>query len=240
MNIPMNKEQYAEFWNKESNNFESSEIYIRLADLLPEGRVLEIGCGNGKGTHHLSQNHKVLSLDNNPFLINIAKEYLDSQKDKYQIHKCDLFKITEKDKKVIQDFKPEIIVAWFIGSAGEDVNRHIINELDITKKGKLYREKLEDVIVSKDILVDSVKTINFALRGAVLSNASREFIYSENKKDYDTWVFNKIGFEVTDVETFSWNTNKCSIPYAQAPNPNLLLGNLTPSITSIIAKRNKL
>ena len=124
---------------------------------MPNGKVLEIDCGNGMSTHHLSQKHDVLSLDNNQYLIDKDKQYLDNQKDKYQIHKCDLFNITNEDKKIIQNFKPDIIVAWFIGGAGENVNTCIQEEINLGDKVKLYREKIEDIIVSDKLLTDSVR-----------------------------------------------------------------------------------
>lgn len=189
MDILMNKEQYASSWEEESYTLENNKIYEKLVNLLPNGKVLEIGCGSGVSTHHLAQKHDILSLDNNQYLINKAKQYLDSKNDKYQIHKCDLFNITEADKKVIQNFKPDIIVAWFIGSAGEDVNTYIQERISLGEKVKLYREKIEDIIVSNNILMDSVKTIHFSLRGMTPINTSDEEMYNGQKNDYDTYVF---------------------------------------------------
>jgi len=241
MNIPMNKEQYASSWEIESNTLEDNQIYEQLVNLLPNGKVLEIGCGSGKGTHHLSQNHDVLALDNNQYLINKAKQYLDNQNDKYQIHKCDLFNITKEDKDVIQNFKPDIIVAWFIGSAGEDVNTNIQEGISLGEKVKLYREKIEDIIVSDNILTDSVKIIHFALRGMTPVNTSDEEIYNGQKKDYDTYVFQNTNFKVNNVKTIKWNIDQSSFRYSITQNPNIPKeAELVPTVIAIGAKNKNI
>lgn len=237
--IPMNKEQYANFWEPESINFDSNKIYESLSSFIPVGKVLEIGCGVGLGTYYLSLNNEVLSLDNNEFLINKAKKYLDSKNCKYKIHQCELFELTQNDKNIISQFKPNIIVGWFLGAGGEIVNKYTIEENNINNKGKLYREKLEDIIVSDAILVDSVETINFAIRSARLKNASKEEIFFAQKEDYDTYVFNNVGFEVTNVEIIDWKRQNRNFTYSMAPNPNLMNGELVPTIISITAKRIK-
>ncbi len=241
MDIPMNQEQYASSWEAESQTLEDNQIYEKLANLLPNGKVLEIGCGSGMSTHHLSQKNDVLSLDNNQYLIDKAKQYLDSKKDKYQIHKCDLINITNEDKKIIQNFKPDIIVAWFIGGAGEDVNRCIQEKINLGDKVKLYREKIEDIIVSDKLLTDSVKSIHFALRGMTPTNISDEEMYNGQKKDYDTYVFQNTDFEVTKVKSMSWNIDKSDFRYSMAKNPNVPKGaELTPTVISMIAENTNI
>lgn len=239
MDIPMNKEQYANFWEPESKNFNSNNVYEILAKLIPDGKVLEIGCGIGLGTYCLSQNHEVLSLDNNEFLIDKAKQYLDNLEDKYQIHNCELFQLTQNDKNLIHQFKPKIIVGWFLGAGGEIVNKYTQEENSIRNKGKLYREKLEDIIVSNDLLIDSVETINLAIRSGRLQNASKQEIYAAQKEDYDTYVFKNVGFEVVNGEVMDWDTINSSFTYSSAPNPNISEENLMPTILSITAKRVK-
>ena len=238
MDIPMNKEQYAISWEAESNSLENNGIYKKLVDLLPDGKVLEIGCGNGMGTHWLSQKHDVLSLDNNEYLIKKTKEYLNSQNDKYQIHKCDLFKLTKEDNEVIKKFKPNIIVAWFIGGAGENVNKYIKEGTSLGEKVKLYRERIEDIIVSDSILTDSVEIINFAIRVAIPSNISNEYLSDEQKKEYDTYVFKNTNFGVNDVSRIKWDIDKSSFRYSMSKYQNISEGSeLTPTVISISAKK---
>jgi SAM-dependent methyltransferase len=241
MDIPMNKEQYASSWELESHTLEDNEIYEELVDLLPNGKVLEIGCGSGISTHYLAQKHDMLSLDNNQYLIDKAKQHLDSKNDKYQIHKCDLFNITKEDKKIIQDFQPDIVVAWFIGSAGEDVNINIQDKVGLAEKVKLYREKIEDIIVSENILMNSVKTIYFALRGMTPTSVSDEEMYNGQKKDYDTYVFQNTDFEVTNVKSIQWNIEKSSFRYSMTDNPNISKdAELVPTVIAIGAEKKNI
>ena len=210
-----------------------------MSDLLPNGKVLEIGYGIGLGTYYLSQNHDVLSLDNNQYFINKATQYLNVKKCKYTIHKCDILNMTSSDLQIIQEFKPEIIVAWFIGSAGEDVNTHIYEKTNLAEKVKLYRERIEDLIVSKDIVTNSVKTINFALRGMTHANISDEVMYIDQKQNYDTYVFHNTGFEVTDVKSIKWDIDKSGFRYSTAHNPHFSkVKEVIPVVISIIAEKS--
>lgn len=235
----MNDKQYALAWEKESKQYnEKNKIYDKLSKLIPCGKVLEIGCGIGAGTYFLSLEHEVLSLDNNKFLINKAKNFINNQKikyksqkeHKYKIHNCELLELTSKDKEIIKEFKPNIIVGWFIGTAGNIVDKYISDENNIDDKVKLYREKIEDIIVSNDILVDSVEIINLVGRGTLNPGYSKEDIFSSQKEDYDTYVFKKVGFEVIKVEVINWNISNSSFNYTNKDkNTNVFL--------SIIAKR---
>lgn len=138
---------------------------------------------------------------------------------------------------MIQDFKPNIIVGWFIGPAGESVNKHIKQKNNLAEKIKLYREKIEDIIVSNDILVDSAQIINFAIRCTLDSSISKKVLFDTQKQEYDTYVFGDAGFEVYDVNVIDWNREQSSFTYTYATNPNISKdAQLIPSIISLSAK----
>ncbi|MNE74393.1 hypothetical protein D3C80_1704710 [compost metagenome] len=107
------------------------------------------------------------------------------------------------------------------------------------EKGKLYREKIEDIIVSPDVCLPSVEYIHLVSRGAVAAGLSDEFIFEENKKDYEKFVFGNVGFEVISVKTIPWPRDGSKFQYSQAHNPNFVSGDPVSMITSIIAKRVK-
>jgi hypothetical protein len=231
-------EQYSQIWKKESEFLESHGIYELLSQITPSGNVLEFGCGIGKGTRYLSIGRNVLSLDSNPYLVNEANKYLDSVGASRIIHKCDFFELTADDKKVIEEFKPEVIVGWFIGSHGVDIIKHTQKEPNEIKKSKLYREKIEDIIVSPDVCLESVEYIHLVNRGSLFVGFTEAELFNLTKKEYDTYVFRNIGFEVFDVKNIDWPREGSEFPYVQAPNPNFK-GETIPTITSIVAKRVK-
>jgi hypothetical protein len=183
------------------------------------------------------QGHEVLSIDNNALLISAARSYLNGKADGYRIHKCDLFVMSNDDKAVIREFAPSAIVAWFLGGSGTDVYRHTSEQPDPIEKGKLYREKIEDIIISSDLLMDSVDVINFVNRSHRLSNHSDAQVQKAAKDDYDTYVFKKIGFEVVDVRLFDWDVEGSNFIYGAAHNPNLARGDTVSTIISIISRR---
>jgi len=235
--ICTNKKQYSQQWLSESEQIDSQGMYEKLAKLIPEGNVLEFGCGVGKGTKYLLDGRNVLSLDSNEHLIQLAEGYLRSSSLEPNIHQCDFFSLSEEDKKIIADFSPKIIVGWFIGSCGEDVVKNTQEQPLPNEKGKLYREKIEDIIVSKDICLPSVEYIHLVIRGATVDSVSAEDIFDSQKKDYEKYVFGDIGFEVVSVENIPWSREGSDFQYSQAKNPNFAGGSVTPSAICILAKR---
>lgn len=238
MKKPLTNSEYAEMWKKESDLINTNLLYKRLVDLLPSGNVLEIGCGCGNGTLELCKARKVLSLDINPFLINKTKELLKDNQN-VTIHKCDFLKLKREDKAIINDFMPEIIVGWFLGGNGIDVLKHTLEESVLEKKPKLYREKLEDKIVSSDVCLPSVKIIHLVTRGTQVEGFTDTYSRASIKEDYDTYVFKKIGFAVTQVDFFDWDDKESDFQYVAAENPLLEKGPQKKRITSIIASREK-
>ena len=230
--------EYADMWKKESDLINANRLYKGLADLLPSGNVLEIGCGCGNGTLELCKTRKVLSLDINPFLIDKTKELVKHSQN-VTIHKCDFLQLKRNDKAIITEFMPEIIVGWFLGGNGIDVLKHTLEETVLEKKPRLYREKLEDKIISSDVCLPSVKIIHLATRGTQVESFTDTYSKASVREDYNTYVFNKIGFEVTQVDFFDWDDKNSDFQYVAAENPLLVSGNQKKRITSIIASRIK-
>ncbi len=234
--VLINPEQYSQHWRNES---EFHGIYQLLSKMTPSGNVLEFGCGIGKGTRYLSVGRNVLSLDSNPYLVDEANRYLDSVGASRKIHKCDFFELTADDKRVIKEFKPKVIVGWFIGSHGVDIFKHTQEEPNEITKSKLYREKIEDIVVSPDVCLASVEYVHLVNRGGRVVGFTEAEFFNDTKEDYDTYVFGNIGFEVFEVKNIDWPREGSEFQYAQAHNPNLAKGEAVPTIISIIAKRVK-
>ncbi|OAI15298.1 MULTISPECIES: class I SAM-dependent methyltransferase [Methylomonas] len=234
-----NAEQYSKLWESESDFLEAHGIYEQLSKITPDGNAIEFGCGIGNSTRHLSTGRNVLSLDNNPHLIKMATKHINEAGNNAKIHKCDFFDLKASDKRAIKDFNPAVIVGWFIGSHGIDIFKHTDEEPDELTKSKLYREKIEDIIVSSDVCLASVDYIHLVNRGALVVGFSDTEYFKHTKDDYDTYVFGKIGFEVVDVKNFHWPREGSEFQYGAAFNPNLAQGETIPAITSIVARRVK-
>ena len=69
--------------------------------------------------------------------------------------------MSDDDKALVRDFAPNTIVAWFLGGSGNDVYARTSGEPNPLEKGKLYREKIEDIVISNDLLLNSVDLINY-------------------------------------------------------------------------------
>ncbi|NKE96096.1 class I SAM-dependent methyltransferase [Pantoea agglomerans] len=236
----INHELYAKRWEKESDLMESKGVYEWLASLTPEGNVLEFGCGAGQSTRYLLNHHSVLSLENNEYLINSAKENLVKHGCASAIHQCDFFTLSESDKQLISDFAPKVIVGWLIGGSGVDQLKQVPTVQNPAEMSKKYREKIEDIIASPEVCIDSVEYIQLASRGHGIAGADKNDVFIATKADYDQFVFNPVGFEVITVESMSWAHEESTFTYGHAHNPNFAGGKkveTVPLVTSILAKR---
>lgn len=229
--------EYSAEWEQESLSLESHGVYQALAKALPLGRVLEIGCGVGNGTVHIAEVREVLSLDNNAFLIAKAAARLKQAGHNVHIHRCDFYELTTQDVSVIEQFQPNVVAAWFIGSHGQDISRRTPDDVDMMARPKLYREGIEDVIVSNNIAVDSVDIINLVWRGGLAVSSTFEEVFDSQKADYDEYVFGPVGFEVYDVKLSYWDRTGSTFEYGRAHNPNFAGGPVAPIIISIFARR---
>lgn len=237
MNQISNAVQYSKIWERESQSFESHDVYRQLAQDIPLVPVLEIGCGVGNGTKYLAHGRPVLALDNNEHLIAKASAQLEGVGQSVQIHHCDLFELSDEDCKVIADFQPKAVVAWFVGSHGEDIFARTSGEPDVNEKSKLYREHIEDILVSDKVSVDSVDIINLVNRSAIVTTFSDAELFESQKADYDKYVFGPVGFEVYDVKVSRWNRTGSTFEYGAGHNPNFAGGETAPAIISIFARR---
>ena len=68
---------------------------------------------------------------------------------------------------------------------------------------------------------------------------SDDYTRKSVKEDYNTYVFSKIGFEVTRIDFFEQKHASNGLLYVAADNPLLADGNKKERITSIIAERKK-
>ncbi|WP_277983302.1 class I SAM-dependent methyltransferase [Sphingomonas faeni] len=228
---------YARKWMDETAHLDGSGIYEKLVALLPRGRVLEVGCGAGRGTSWLAKDHDILALDNNADLIEEASKTVAEAISDVVFRNCDLFSLSGADKEAIRQFSPNIIAAWFIGGSGTDVLPHTTEQPDPMGKGKLYREKIEDIIVSGDLLVNTVDTISLVNRSGRISHIPDDEVINDTVKDYNTHVFDEVGFEVAEVRLFDWPLEGSNFVYGAANNPNLATGTSVPTIVSIVARR---
>lgn len=228
----LNKEQYCNTWMEESEIFRKKMVYQWLTNFTPNGNILELGCGSGQGTYQLLKKHQVLSLDNNDFLINEAAKLI---KEQAKIHKCNFLELTQEDKNIIKDFAPKVIVGWFLGSDGEEVEKYTDKGTNSEEKWDQYRKKIEDIITSPDICTPSVEYIHLANRNIFSSNYNEQKTFAATKKEYDTSIFSEINFEVVDVKIMAWPTKDSHFQYIG--NQYYSNENSFKAIVSILARR---
>ncbi len=68
---PLPEQLYCEFYDLEMDNYiEDGDFWVKE---LPEGRILELGCGSGRLSRHLAaSNRKVIGIDYSPAMVSRA------------------------------------------------------------------------------------------------------------------------------------------------------------------------
>jgi SAM-dependent methyltransferase len=235
----MDKKIYSEHWAKESESLDKQGIYKRLSEITPEVNTIEIGCGTGLTSRYLASKRKVISIDNNEHLIKKTALNLKNINDPPQIIHADIFDLNADVSKLIEGFSPEVAVGWFIGSHADDIDRQTSSSLQISERPKVYREKIEDLILTKIAGFPTAEWVHLAHRVGLASGANVKDIIKAEMDDYNTHVFHPNGFEVAEVEILNWDRNGSEFIYAAASNPNLAHAQVIPSCISILAKRIK-
>ncbi len=230
---------YAEHWDKESNLFFNNGTYKELGSITPSGNVLEIGSGNGLSTLELSISRKILAIDNNPYLVEMARPRLQAAGANAEIVLADIFQPSAECINAIKEFTPEVIVCWLMGSSANTYEKHLATNIPINEQPKKYRENVEDILLTLTKCQPSVQWVHLANRAIVNIEFDENFIKSDAKDDYDKHVFMPNEFEVIDVQILDWKKSGSNFPYQAAPHRNFARGINAEKIVSILAKRKE-
>jgi len=237
MLVRMDPKKYAEHWEKESALYESQGVYERLSGITPDGNVLEIGSGVGLATVALAATRTVLALDSNLDLVEKARSRIRSSGAKAEVVVTDFLAPSTETVERIKGFAPEVIVGWFLGSNADDQEKYVAADVPWDERAKKYREHVEDALVTLPLCQPSVEWVHLVSRGGSVLGIPEEEAKQAHKEDYNEYVFHPNGFEVVDVQFLDWGRQGSSFHYGEAPNPNLVPGQKTSLIISLLAKR---
>lgn len=237
MMVRMDPQTYAEHWEKESTLLENQGMYERLGAITPAGRVLEVGSGVGLAIVALASTRPVLALDSNPHLVEKARFRIQSAGVPAEIVVTDFLAPSVKAVERIQEFAPEVVVGWFLGSNADDQEMHVAADVSWEERAKKYREHVEDALVTLPLCQPSVEWVHIVSRGGRIEGAPLEEAKRAHADDYSEYVFHPNGFEVVDVQLFDWDRDASRFNYRDAPNPNLAPGQKVPVVMSLLAKR---
>lgn len=233
----MTPEDYSEFWELESSQFASDNIYNLLRRIAPAEATLEVGCGAGWSTLSLAADRPVLSIDNNVHLIELARSRLKTHGVTAEIIQSDLFEPSDELLKAIDVFEPKVVIGWFLGSHLDDYDKRTPANLRLEEKPKIYRENVEDRLVALPLCPASVEWVHTVQRGGIPLGYSEDQVKDGMRKEYDDYMLKNSEFSVIDVQLLNWNKGATQFPYTQTPNPSLPPGEPKHAIISILARR---
>ena len=185
----------------------------------------------------LAASRKVLAVDSNVHLVELARSRLAAAGVTAEIVVADVFDPSSQSVETIKEFAPKVIVGWFLGSNADDQDKYVASDVPVDERAKKYRENVEDAMLVESICPPSVDWVHLATRCGVIADMTEAFVKQTTKADYDNHVFLPNGFEVVDVQILDWDTVGSGFSYGAAKNPNLLPGQLVAKLISVLAKR---
>jgi hypothetical protein len=200
--VRMDPQTYAEHWEKESILLDGQGIYERLRAITPAGRALEAGSGLGLATVALASTRTVLALDSNPHLVEKARSRIQSAGVPAEIVVTDFLAPSDEAVERIQEFAPEVVVGWFLGSNADDQEKHVAPDVPWEERAKKYREHVEDALVTPPLCQPSVEWVHIVSRVGRIEGIPLEEAKQAHVDDYSEYVFHPNGFEVVDVQFF--------------------------------------
>lgn len=232
---PMDATNYPDHWARESRTNEDQGLYAKLADIAPAGRTLEVGCGIGLGTLALARSRSVLSIDNNPKLIALARQAIGDAGVDAQVLEDDVFSASPPTVSQIATFAPEGIVCWFAGSHPDDVARWTSPTLPASERPKQYRENIEDQLTQLPLCGPTVKWVHLATRVAMATAASLDEAIEATFDDYNSYMLRDSPFRVADVQVLDWEPGEMA--YVLHDNPAFMGGQVAFKVISVLARR---
>lgn len=113
--------QFLDYWVHEGESYARAGDYDWMAQQLPPehlpGRVLEIGCGPGFGIRALlAAGYEVLSLDNLPDCIELARSRVAAMGGQAGFCLDDIFSLSTPTREELLAFSPTAVVCWLMGA----------------------------------------------------------------------------------------------------------------------------
>ena len=109
--------EFLAYWSNEGEAYVRRGDYSWMAELVPGGRVLEIGCGLGFGTAALvARGLAVLAIDTLPECLAASTARLGEAAGGVILMQADVAALTTEKLATIESFAPDTIVCWLMGA----------------------------------------------------------------------------------------------------------------------------
>ena len=109
--------EFLAYWRNEGEAYVRRGDYSWMAELVPGGRVLEIGCGLGFGTAALvARGLAVLAIDTLPECLAASTARLGVAAGGVKLMQADVAALTTEKLATIEAFAPDAVVCWLMGA----------------------------------------------------------------------------------------------------------------------------
>lgn len=161
------RQLYSIEWAESSDNYNKNGFYDWcLNSIKGKKRILEIGCGVGFSTLKIiNDNHTIISIEENPFMLNFAEKNLSQSKIKFKSIRREKFVVTNPGYRVdYQNIHDSF-----------DINDNVLIEGNI-----LTDYKLQEWLLSKNSF-DAIICWFMGIQGAIVANDDMRHTYKFNE-----------------------------------------------------------
>lgn len=226
--------EFMAYWEAEGQVYARHGDYEWMAALVPNSRVLEIGCGVGFATEALCKRGlTVLSVDSLAECVAATRQRVGDAA--VVLLQAELSSLTAEQLVAIKAFAPETVVCWLMGAPAETTGA-------ATGDGGLavaaYREKIHRLVAELASALPTVQALHFVDRTAIpwqAKDIGRDTLvnYHHGKTlaglpfvaDRGHALYRKLGDNVLDM--------------AQMRKTHPSLKSVVPTLASLLAERKK-
>lgn len=229
------------YWEEEGQSYVRRGDYAWMAERIPVGRVLEIGCGLGFATQALhARACQVLALDSLDECLDLASQRLGVNAEGVAFLQADVTALDAAQRSKIGDFAPLSVVCWLMGAPAETTGA---SSSTGGQAVAAYRERIHRAVAQLAASLPSVQYLHFVDRTAIpwqAKDIGRDTLvrYHLDKtlaslpfataREYA--LYRKLGDKVVNIEQL-----RAQLQYQSHP----ALKHVVPTLASLLARRSQ-
>lgn len=229
------------YWEEEGQAYVKRGDYAWMAERIPVGRVLEIGCGLGFATQALlARGCQVLALDSLEECLEECRQRLAGDAGSVTFLQADVAALQTVQVAAIQQFAPVSVVCWLMGAPAETTGA---SSSTGGQAVAAYRERVHRAVAQLAASLPSVQYLHLVDRTAIpwqAKDIGRDTLvrYHLDKTlaglpfgtSREHALYRKLGDKVVNIEQL-----RTQLQYQSHP----ALKHVVPTLASLLARRSQ-
>ncbi len=232
---------FLSYWEEEGQAYVRRGDYAWMAERIPVGRVLEVGCGLGFATQALSaRGCPVLALDSLDECLALTHQRLADATDGVSFLQADVTALEPAQLAVIREFTPLSVVCWLMGAPAEKPGSTVSTAGQAVA---VYRERVHRAVAQLAASLPRVQYLHLVDRTAIpwqAKDVGRDTLVRYHQErtlaglpfstTREQALYRKLGDKVVNIEQL-----RAQLQYQSHP----ALKHVVPTLASLLARRSQ-